>query len=94
MKFSEDGGFMAYELASGGSDWHTMRIMRIDAATGFGTDLDEALQHIKFSTTAWTHDNKVAACLQFSPHWPPCTHAIRGAETSSTSTSLSNMHFI
>ena len=37
-----------------------MRIMRIDAASGSGTDLEEVLQHLKFSTTAWTHDNKAS----------------------------------
>ena len=61
MKFSEDGSLMAYELASGGSDWHSMRIMRIDADTGQGSDLEDVLHHIKFSTTAWTHDNKAGS---------------------------------
>lgn len=60
MKFSEDGSLLTYELAKGGSDWHTIKIMAIDAATGKGKDLQEELHHIKFSTTAWTHDNRVS----------------------------------
>ncbi|KAK9792686.1 hypothetical protein WJX73_000704 [Symbiochloris irregularis] len=58
MKFSEDGSLLAYELAKGGSDWHSIKIMGIDAATGKGKDLQEELHHIKFNSTAWTHDNK------------------------------------
>ena len=60
MKFSEDGSLLAYELAKGGSDWHTIKIMSIDAASGKGKDLQEELQHIKFNSTAWTHDNKAS----------------------------------
>lgn len=43
---------------SGGSDWRTIKVMRIDQASGKGEDLSDVLEHVKFSSMAWTHDNK------------------------------------
>ncbi len=50
---SHDGNRMAYGLSSGGSDWEEWRVR--DVATG--RDLPDLLRWVKFSTTAWTHDN-------------------------------------
>jgi prolyl oligopeptidase len=50
---SHDGNRMAYGLSSGGSDWEEWRVR--DVATG--RDLPDRLQWVKFSTTAWTHDD-------------------------------------
>lgn len=57
VEFSEDGKFMAYTLSSGGSDWRTLHVMQIDA-NGVPTPLSDELDNIKFSSIAWTHDNK------------------------------------
>ena len=51
---------------SGGSDWRTIKVMRIDQASGEGEDLSDLLEHVKFSSMAWTHDNKacpLSICL-------------------------------
>ena len=55
---------------SGGSDWRTTKLKRVDPATGAAEDLEDALEHVKFSSTAWTHDNKVRRPL-------PCPSACR-----------------
>ena len=46
-------------LCSGGSDWRTVKLKKIDLESGEATDLDDVLEHVKFSPIAWTHDNKV-----------------------------------
>lgn len=57
--FSEDGSLYAYMLSSGGSDWRTIHLKRIDQETGEATDVEgEVLDHVKFSGITWTHDNK------------------------------------
>ena len=60
MKYSEDGALLAYQLSSGGSDWRTMHVLKIDAASGQPTKLDDELRHVKFSDIAWTHDGKAS----------------------------------
>lgn len=45
---------------SGGSDWIIMRVLSVDLASGEASDLDDKLEFVKFSTTAWTQDNKVS----------------------------------
>ncbi len=44
---------------STGSSWDTMHVVRLDAATGAATPLNDTLTGVKYSTTAWTPDNKV-----------------------------------
>ena len=44
---------------SAGSDWQTMRVVRLDNATGAATLLDDVLVGVKYSVTAWTPDDKV-----------------------------------
>lgn len=55
--FSEDGRSMAYCKSSGGSDWCTIHLMRIDAE-GRCEELPDVLDLVKFSSLAWTHDHK------------------------------------
>ena len=57
--FSEDGALWAYQISSGGSDWVTINLLRVDATSGATTQLEDVLHHVKFSGIAWTHDNKV-----------------------------------
>ncbi|HBL29928.1 MAG TPA: S9 family peptidase, partial [Acidobacteria bacterium] len=50
---SEDGRHLAYGLTNGGSDWQEWRICEV--ATG--RILPDVLHWVKFSQSAWTHDN-------------------------------------
>ena len=48
--FSESGRLLAYSLSSGGSDWRSVRVMRIDQESGEGADLEDRLEHVKVGT--------------------------------------------
>lgn len=52
--WSEDGKYMAYSEAKGGSDWKTIYIR--DVASG--KNLDDELMWIKFSGASWSKDSK------------------------------------
>jgi len=52
--FSDDGKYMAYGLATAGSDWSTWHVRDVDT----GQDLGDKLEWIKFSGAAWTPDGK------------------------------------
>jgi len=52
--FSDDGTLFAYGLSQSGSDW--IKIKFKDVKTG--DDLEDVLEHVKFSCMSWTHDNK------------------------------------
>ena len=65
--FSEDGRFMSYELAAGGSDWRTVRVMAVDPSTGKGTLLEDELSYVKFSNEAWTADSKGFFYARYAP---------------------------
>lgn len=52
---------------SGGSDWESIRVLRINE-TGGVTFLNDTLNNVKFSSTAWSPDNKVweqTSCPQY-----------------------------
>lgn len=51
---SEDAKYLAYGTSSSGSDWVTIKVMRIEDKT---TEPD-TISWVKFSTISWTHDNK------------------------------------
>ena len=44
---------------SGGSDWETIHVLKINNDTGAVTVLNDTLNNVKFSGTAWSPDNKV-----------------------------------
>jgi prolyl oligopeptidase len=50
---SDDGRYMAYGKAEGGSDWQTFHVREIES----GEDTGDFLEWIKYSPAAWTHDN-------------------------------------
>ncbi len=50
---SPDGRYLAYGLASGGSDWNEWRVREIST----GKDLVDQLRWIKFSRPAWARDS-------------------------------------
>ncbi len=54
ISISDDGGWIAYGLSSGGSDWQQWKIRNIET----GEDLEETLDWIKFSNVSWTKDHQ------------------------------------
>ena len=54
FKFSPDGNFFAYGLSESGSDWIKIRVRDVES----GKDFEETLEKVKFSSIAWTKDNK------------------------------------
>ncbi|XP_078398617.1 prolyl endopeptidase-like [Cetorhinus maximus] len=52
--FSEDGEYFAYGLSTSGSDWVTIKFLKVDGAV----ELLDTLERVKFSCMAWTHDGK------------------------------------
>ncbi|XP_024359467.1 uncharacterized protein [Physcomitrium patens] len=53
-RFSENAEFLAYGLSSSGSDWITIRVMRVEGRVV----LPDTLSWVKFTSIAWTHDHK------------------------------------
>jgi prolyl oligopeptidase len=51
---TENGKYLAYAVASAGSDWEEIRVRDIEKAR----DLTDTLKWVKFSGIAWTKDNK------------------------------------
>ncbi len=51
---SPDGTLLSYGLAVAGSDWNEWHVREV----GTAKDRPDVLKWIKFSSTAWTHDNK------------------------------------
>ncbi|XP_033249298.1 prolyl endopeptidase-like [Drosophila miranda] len=53
-KFSDDGSYMAYGLSESGSDWEKILIRKAKDRK----DFEDVLEKVKFSSIAWTLDNK------------------------------------
>ena len=71
--FSKDGGVLAYSLSSGGSDWREVKFLSIDSESGGTADLADRLEHVKFSSMAWSHDNKCGP-LELQTHHSVLIH--------------------
>jgi prolyl oligopeptidase len=54
LAVSPDGKLLAYSTAASGSDWNEIRVRDVDT----GKDLEDHIQWVKFSSTAWTRDGK------------------------------------
>ncbi|XP_055295191.1 prolyl endopeptidase-like [Sitodiplosis mosellana] len=52
--YSHDGSILAYSLSDSGSDWARIKFRNIES----GKDYPDLLERVKFSSLAWTHDNK------------------------------------
>ena len=55
---------------SGGSDWEIIKVLSISNDTGAVTYLNDTLNNVKFSNTAWSPDNK--ACTPHMLRHPCC----------------------
>jgi len=51
---SPDGRYVAYSLAQGGSDWHTVHVRDLETMR----DLADSLKWVRFSEISWTRDGK------------------------------------
>ncbi|MEO9115613.1 MAG: prolyl oligopeptidase family serine peptidase, partial [Gemmatimonadaceae bacterium] len=51
---SPDGRYLAYSLAQGGSDWHTVHIRDL----GSMADVADSLKWVRFSGISWTRDGR------------------------------------
>ncbi|KAG6508390.1 hypothetical protein ZIOFF_033764 [Zingiber officinale] len=49
---SKDGKYLAYRLSASGSDWVTIKVMRVDDKEAE----PDSLSWVKFSSVSWTHD--------------------------------------
>lgn len=56
LSFSHDGSMVSYATSSGGSDWVTIQIGKV-GPDGKLEMMKETLEHVKFTSMAWTHDN-------------------------------------
>ncbi|KAG6704697.1 hypothetical protein I3842_07G145200 [Carya illinoinensis] len=54
LSVSEDAKYLAYGLSTSGSDWVTIKVMRVDDKK---VEAD-TLSWVKFSSISWTHDGK------------------------------------
>ncbi len=51
---TENGKYLAYAVATAGSDWEEIRVRDVEK----GADLSDTLKWVKFSNIAWTKDHK------------------------------------
>ncbi|HJQ12178.1 MAG TPA: prolyl oligopeptidase family serine peptidase [Gemmatimonadaceae bacterium] len=51
---SDDARLLAYSLSTSGSDWQEIHVRDVDT----GRDLPDVVKWVKFSSIAWTHDNR------------------------------------
>lgn len=78
--FSEDGRHVSYQLSSGGSDWRTVKVMRLDPETGKGTPLPEDdLSFVKFSSEVWSKDGLGFFYSRYPP--PPASNSSSNGTT-------------
>jgi len=52
LAVSPNGRYLAYSTAASGSDWNEIKVRDIDS----GKDIEDRIQWVKFSNTAWLHD--------------------------------------
>eukprot|EP00878_Enallax_costatus_P029867 GHUV01032432.1.p1 GENE.GHUV01032432.1~~GHUV01032432.1.p1 ORF type:complete len:735 (+),score=227.44 GHUV01032432.1:207-2411(+) len=88
-EFSDNGGLVAYSLSSGGSDWSTIKVLSV-GPSGTAVQHDDLLEHVKFSTIAWTHDHKGF----FYNRYAPPQKSDLGTETDANTNQLLCYHVV
>ncbi|KAG5674537.1 hypothetical protein PVAND_004499 [Polypedilum vanderplanki] len=63
LHFTKDGSLLAYGLSESGSDWVKIKFRDVEK----NEDFPETLEHSKFFTPTWTHDNKGVFYGKFLP---------------------------
>jgi prolyl oligopeptidase len=63
--FSESGAYYAHGIQRSGSDWQTVYVKQVSS----GDNLSDKLEWVKFSSIAWTHDDKGFFYARYPP--PP-----------------------
>lgn len=80
LAFSHSGAYLAYGLSKSGSDWFNVYVRPTSAplvSAEHDGRLDDILEHVKFSSIAWTHDDAGF----FYQRYPAVAHADKGTET-------------
>jgi prolyl oligopeptidase len=72
---SDDGRYLAYNLAEGGSDWQVVRVLDVEQ----GVDLPDEVRWCKFTAAAWLPDGSGFYYARYPapeevPGAPPSTH--------------------
>lgn len=67
---SRDGRRLAYAVQDGGSDWRTLRVLDVDAAT----PLDDEILWVKFSHIAWARNGSGFFYSRFPEPEPEAAH--------------------
>ncbi|XP_055512409.1 prolyl endopeptidase-like [Leucoraja erinacea] len=75
LAFSEDNEYLAYGLSKSGSDWATIKILKVEGPE----DLPDILEKVKFSCLSWTHDGKGI----FYNRYPDQEGSMDGTDTAS-----------
>jgi prolyl oligopeptidase len=88
--FSDDGNYVAMATSSGGSDWRTVTVSKINQETGERTQLPDVLNNVKFTSLSWTHDNLGFFYNSYTP--PSTTDA--GTETDKNQNQQLRYHII
>ncbi|TPX54287.1 hypothetical protein SeMB42_g00355 [Synchytrium endobioticum] len=78
--FTEDGKYFAYGLSASGSDWVTIRVR--STADDAPEDLEpQPVEWAKFTSIAWTHDNKGFFYNRYTPPAKIPNNSDKGTET-------------
>ncbi|XP_048469072.1 prolyl endopeptidase-like [Rhincodon typus] len=75
LAFSDDDEYLAYGLSKSGSDWITIKFLKVEGPE----DLPDTLEMVKFSCLSWTHDGKGV----FYNRYPEQDGSTDGTETTS-----------
>jgi prolyl oligopeptidase len=75
--FSESGAYYAHGIQRSGSDWQTVYVKQVAS----GDNLPDKLEWVKFSSIAWTHDDKGFFYARYPP--PPKIDSTEGGKAGS-----------
>lgn len=88
--WSECGDFVAMAFSTGGTDWRTVNVHKVDQESGERQQLGDELQHVKFTSLAWTHDSRG---FFYNAYAPPNT-SDAGTETDKNANQQLRYHIV